>query len=467
MHAPASPVARRWERWLAALLALLAAGPAWLRGGTHADWMHPWPGVAAAVLAVVVIATRQRAGHHRDLCRDPVTWLGLLFLGLLVTQWANAGRALFFDAAAGRWTHSPPPRPGWPFAFTAGEARQMLDWFFPAWVLVLGIRSPALGTSGLRRFWRLLAYQAGALAVFGIAQYATHTTRMYGRFSMETPFFAAFGYPNHGGSYFLMILPLAVGLLCHEGAIEEGARRRWRMASLGVVAILALIAGNLSLSRSAILLSWAQLLPLGLLTLAFFWPRLEAAQRLNIIAAGVAALCLAGLLIFGLGREAIRREFKPEKDQKTFFERETDFRAFQVRAALRIWEDHRWFGVGGWGYRYLLGHYLPPEDWSKISDGKANVHNDPVQFLAEFGLVGSLALAGVVLTLLISVVRTGAGWPPIILFPLLGVGLVGLQSLIDLPFRSPAVLYLWLASLAGAARALRPTRPTRLAAQAS
>lgn len=456
---PSSGPGRTGGGGLPALLAVLAAGPAWLRGGTVADWMHPWLWVAAAVLLVVLAQNRAPADRRR-LLRDPVAWLGALFLALLALQWSNAGRALFFDAEAGRWTHSPPPRPGWPFAFTDGEARQMLDWFFPAWVLLVGLRSPALGSAGVRQCWRLLAYQAGALAVFGLAQYATRTPRMYGIFPMETPFFAAFGYQNHAGSYFLMVLPLALGLLSHEGAVD-GSPRRWaRLLGLGLVALLALVACNLSLSRVSIVLGWAMLPPLGLLLLAFFWPRLEAAQRLNIVATGAATLCLAGLLVVGLGREAIKREFKPEKDQKTFLQRETDFRGFQLRAAVRIWQDHPWFGVGGWGYRYLLGHYLPPEEWSKVSTGKANVHNDPVQFLAEFGAVGAGLLAAVVVGLLAAIVRSGVGWPPLVLFPVLGAGLIALQGLIDLPFRSPAVLYLWMACVAGAARVLRPARNT-------
>ena len=452
------------EKIAATLVAALVAAPAWLRGGTHASWMH---GVAlAAAAAAPVLITLQfwrrrsapqppaAAGRpSRRLLADPVFWLGLVFLGLLATQWWNTGRALFYDAKLAKWDYSPPPHPGLPFSFTAGEARQMIDWYLPAWIVVLALRSSLFSAAGIRLVWRLLAGHAALLALFGIAQFATHTTSMYWRLPMEVHFFAAFGYQNHAGSYFLMALPLAAGLLCFELGEHAAARSRIRVAILAAAMLLSLVGANLSLSRSAILLSWAMLLPLAVLAVAYFWPRIGPARSVNLVAAGAGVLCLAALLTFGLGRQAIPREFQPEKDHKGFLLRETDYRAFQLRTAARVWLDHPWFGVGGWGYRYLMAHYLAPADWRRITPGKANVHNDPLQALVEFGAVGAGALAAVVAVLLARVFRSGAGWPPLVLFPVTGAALVGLQSLIDLPFRSPAVLLLWLACLAGAGRA--------------
>ncbi len=445
------------------MLLLLVAAPAWLRSGTPVAWYRIGLPLGAAVWLIGLVLnlawlrkrepTEARVGRRR-LFGDPILWLGLLFISLLSVQWWNSGRALFFDTAEWRWAHSPPPHPDWPFAFTAGDARQMLDWFVPAWVLLALLRSPLMTPPAVRQFWRLLVYNAGALALFGLVQHATSGGRLFWRWPMEHHFFATFGYANHAGAYFLLAFPLALGLISHEFAVEDEPRRWPRILLLGACFFLALVGANLSLSRVSILLSWALLLPMAALLLAFFWPRMEAAHRVNVAAVSLGLVCLAVLLTFGWGRDAIRREFKPAHDELSFVEREYGFRAFQVKAAARIWKDHPWFGAGGWGYRYLLPQYLAPEDRARLGPGKANAHNDPAQYLAEFGAVGAGALALAGLILLAAVARSGAGWPPLVALPLLGVAVVAGQSLIDLPFRSPAVLCLWLAAVGGAARAL-------------
>ena len=79
-------------------------------------------------------------------------------------------------------------------------------------------------------------------------------------------------------------------------------------------------------------------------------------------------------------------------------------------------------------------------------------------------------MAVVVGFLVVAIARAKTGYPPLVLLPLLGVSLVGLQSLIDLPFRSPAVLILWLICLGAASHVLparREPKPTRSAPQIS
>ena len=78
--------------------------------------------------------------------------------------------------------------------------------------------------------------------------------------------------------------------------------------------------------------------------------------------------------------------------------------------------------------------------------GYANAHNDAMQFLCEFGIVGSE---------LMLIATFAFAWPflqqlrrnitPAL--TLAGVGLLAalLHSLIDLPFRNPGILYAWLA----------------------
>lgn len=455
----------RDEQLVVHLLFVLALVPAWLRGGTHGAWSWPLLILAPLVLAVLVVLSirRHRAPPEPGLSapgtfvplRDPVFWAGLVLLLLLFVQWWNAGRVLFYDSAARAWSYSPPRIPFLPSAITPAEARQMLDWFVPAWVLVVALRAPGLSGRGVRQLWRLLVWNAAALSLFGIVQYASGTTQMYGFLPMRPHFFASFGYPNHAGSYFLLTMCLAAGLLSYD--LARGGH--WvRPALLGGAFFLALAGANLALSRLSILLSWLLLAPIGWLLLRPLWSEWTMARRLNSVLAGLAVLALAAVLTVGLAREDIRREFKPENDQKTFLDRETSFRGFQIKAAALIWKDAPWWGVGGWGYRYLLAHYLPESEWRRITEGKANVHNDPMQFLAEFGVVGFGAMATVVILLARRAWRPRMRLPPLVLLPLLGCALVGLQSLIDLPFRSPAVLALWLVLLAGAGRVWTPRR---------
>jgi hypothetical protein len=454
------------ERWGVALVFALAAAPAWLRGGTHAPWTAWLPLVTLFVLATFVVFSVKRMRQLKTgrpslfvKSHDPIFWLGFGFILLLLIQWLNAGRLLYYDSELRGWAYSP-ARIAWlPSAITPAEARQMLDWFLPAWVILLALRSPAMSSRGVRMVWRLLAYQAGLLALFGIIQYTSGTTLMYGVAPMRPHFFAAFGYPNHAGSYFLLAMGLAAGLLSWELGAGDEMRRWGRRAALAISFFLSFVSANLSLSRSAILLSWLLLFLLIGLLIYFLWHRLQIVQRVHLIAAGLAVLCLAMMLTIGLGRDGIKGEFETKPEAKNLVDRETSFRWFQITSAFRMWADQPLFGVGGWGYRYLIGHYVPPKEWKRITEGKANVHNDPVQFLVEFGVVGAGCMAAVTLILLGAARRARHGYAPLLVLPLIGVGFVWMQSLIDLPFRSPAVLLLWLICLAGASRVV-PIRHT-------
>lgn len=439
--------------WAVVLVSVLMMYPTWLRGGTHAAWTWPLPWIAVAGLLLWLLVSRRsgvESGRAALSLRDPVFWLGLLFLLLLVVQWWNAGRALYYDVATRAWSYSPPRHPLLPSAITTAEARQMLDWFVPAWVILAVMRSPSLGSRATRVIWRIAVINAGALAIFGLIQFASGSTNMYWFVPMRPHFFASFGYPNHAGSYFVMCECLAAALLVYELKANGGRRRRVRLLFLSLAFLLSLMGANFALSRASIILSWLLLIPIGAIAGRVVWRSLRPVQRVNLTVASLALIVLAALLTIGLGREAIRTEFKPEDDQKTFLDREANFRWFQLETAFQMWRDNPWFGVGGWGYRYLMAHYLPTDQWHRVSEGKANVHNDPAQFLSEFGAVGAGAMTGIVVTLVCSVGRRRKEFDAMVALPMLGVGAVALQSLIDLPFRSPAVLYLWLIILAGA-----------------
>ncbi len=457
------------EALLASAVWAIAAFPAWFRGGTPAEVQPPFfVGGIALLLAAGILGNRRAAdlsGRRWAWLRDPVFYLGLVFIALLILQWWNAGRVWFFDPTAERWDYTPLPHPGWPWAFNREEAAEMLRWFVPAWAVVMTLRGSLLRASTVLRLWRGLAVAAAALAVVAIAQRLRGGAWLYGLRELQAlnyRFFAGFGYENHAASFFLLMTALSAGLLMRD-AVRSEARAKWRRIVVSLFALLLnLAAVFLSLSRVGITLAAVLVIAAVAYMTSYFWPRATAPARVNLLSGGLAILALVAMAVVAFGPSSLRGELrviagiesadaipKALKDRRQFAE-----------AAVKIWKHDPAFGVGGWGCRYLLYRYLPARTKEgALPVGFANLHNDPLQFLAEFGVVGGGILAAVALLLIAPCFRpvwdrgrrVPYAWArPIVFFALIGVGLVFAHSLVDLPFRCPAVLWSWCAVAAGA-----------------
>jgi len=427
-----------------------------------------WGGVAIA--AVLFAGLARYSG--RALVRDPLFYAGLAFMGLLAIQWANAGRVQYFDVGYQKWMYTAPRWPRWPSAFARTEALQMLAWFFPAWVIVWTFRAHRWPCREAQGFLRLLAYNVGALALFGLVQMASGTKAMYWMRPLKGHFFASFPYGNHVGPFFALVGALGAGLLLAELLDERDpatnrrtrhAFRLGRLATLAATALLCLVAAVLGFSRTGIILAGGLLLFGVGYGWARGWSLLTPAGRVNAAAltvGGLAVLCAAAI---GIGEKGIQREISlkniPAEMDLTSSERldrELGGRPRFVLAAVTVWLEQPWFGWGGWGYKYRVADHVSPEDWPRLERGGwANVHVDLLQFLAEFGIVGvgllSCALIPLAAAWLGAAVQRGA------LRTVAGCGLAStlVASVVDIPFRSPAILYVWLTILAAVPRACR------------
>lgn len=464
MPGPGGALRRRgvWT-WLA--LGALLAYTTWVWGGLRPSFHRGGAGLAAVLL--LALALEGRTAAFRAALRDPVFHLGLAFLGYLALQWFNAGREQYFDIGYRRWTFTEPPLPGWPFSFSRPEAAQMLTWFFPAWTIAVAIRSGLVARSALRGLMGFVAGSAALLAAFGLAQYASGTQAIYGLQPLAGHFFASFGYGNHAGPFFVLAGSIALGLLFREifdvrrtHADTPSAmrvRHPWRVAALLLAATLCAVGANMGFSRAGILLNAV----LGLFAVGYLWrrawSRLTAAGRLNLAVATLGVLGTLFFLVAGFGEHGIRKELRlrpvaAETLASTWdrIDLELGRRPAFARAAWAIWREHPWFGVGGWGYRYLVADHVPEKYWPALETrGWANVHVDGLQFLAEFGAVG-MGLLLAALGAMVRAARAACDGRPDAFCAMATAGLLltVVFSLVDIPFRCPAILYTWVALLA-------------------
>jgi O-antigen ligase len=443
---------------------MLLLYPAWLRGGTYIPCQPPLVWIGLAILLCLIASARSRVQGWRNLflLTEPIFYFGIGFLALLIIQWANAGRQLVFDTAQAKWIYTLPPVPWLPSAITRKEAGEMLVWFFPAWALLLALRSGFFGRRTLKHLYVLMAGNAALVALFGIVQYLSGTHSIYWIQPLDCPFFASFGYANHAGAFFTLMFAISAGLLSRRFVTKQfGGRARW-LVLLTVCALLNFLGANLSLSRAAILLVWSLAAFVVLYTLLKTWATLRPVQKLNVIAAVAATALLAAFLVAATAKKEIGKELStlhPGDRSANVIGGEW---GLLRQAAFKMWQEHPGFGVGGWGFRYLLGWYIPPDQWHEIRVGDASVHNDTLQFLAEFGSVGSGFMTATVLVLLVPALKKRPWEKPLPLIALLGLGATFVHSMIDLPFRSPAILYSWLAILAvlpAAASSREPLQP--------
>lgn len=459
--------------WVVVHVALLAAFLTWVHGGTRVEHLGAVPWLSLAVIEFMLILPPTRKNETLDFARyrtaravlwDPLLYIGVALSGFLLFQYLNGGCKLVLDAEVGKWVFSQPPVRWGPFCINPQESRQMLYWFPPAFALALGVRH-GMNRRGKLYLLRALVVNSALLSLFGVVQMLSGTGKLFWITPLEDHFFASFGYDNHAGAFFTLLFVVNGGLFIHAMATED---ERKHSLWLGLAMLLNLVGGLLSLSRAAILLSAATLVLGGFYGIRHAWRQISNGARMKALAIFMTVLAFgfASVLFFAPGNPVLRElrtVHLAHLGTDTF-----GARWYQTTAAWRIWRDYPWFGVGGWGYRQYVAmpQYLEEGRQALFHRGAANVHNDVMQFLVEHGAIGLGLMLGAVAMLLVPVGKrlwlaheshfdgwSGDRWlffrlSPITVMLLVATSLTFVQSLIDLPFRSPAILVTWTIALA-------------------
>ncbi|MGI6495568.1 MAG: O-antigen ligase family protein [Kiritimatiellia bacterium] len=502
-------------------VAFIAIYLAWLRGGTVPDHYGPIPWLSLFLIEMILLFPVLKKGETdamgrtrvvRSLLTDPILYLGLGFLLFVGIQCWNGPCTLFRDVEAGRWRYTDPPYPGWPFSVNREEAGHMLYWFAPVYAVILAMRH-GLSRKAKMNLLRVLIASSALLSLFGIVQFASGTDKMYWVTPIGTQFFASFGYPNHAGSYFTLAFAISVGVLLQDLSASENKPPAAWIAVCAACVVLNLLGATLSLCRAAILLSWAIALFALVFGSLYLAPLLTRAMKLRM---GVSLFIGIGIALFlffvAYPRNPVQKELgtlftkiqgkaataETVQGGQNAAAQEADAATWHfdnpfgkdrrrlAKAAVDIWQDYPWTGVGGWGFRHHVGLYVPKSDWKSLRTfGRANVHNDALQYLCEHGIIGSGLLLGTVIVLLVPfwnrLIRALLKKPddeeayrsaifrvsPVAWFLLIGTLAVVVHSLIDLPFRCPAILVLWFICLCTMTSVLPKPKPRAAEAEGS
>ena len=464
---------------VAIYIAVMVAWASWARGGSSPAYVWALPWLALGIIEMMLL---QPPGHRgespenslrrlfRGLIRDPILYIGVGVIGFLTIQWLNGPRELVFDTLQNAWQYGPAPVESMPFCVDRPEALQVLLWSIASVVVVLAVRH-GLKPSARSFLLRLLVINGALLSAFGLLQLFTQgeaffsypmTAKLFWYRPIPVYFFSTFGYPNHAGSFFVLLTAVNIGLLIHSFA---DAQARHRVGWLGLTFVFNAAGIFGSLCRAAMVLGVLIILFGLVYALVYLRHDLKKREVVCVLSfVGLMALVVAGFAF--APSSPLAKELKTidvahlasvyEGDRQVLFD-----------AAKEIWRDYPWTGVGGWGFRRYVGLYVGEEQMEYLKTaGRANVHNDTLQFLCEHGAIGFGLILALLTVLVVHVflrlfrlkrrVDLDSGvtlsWfdslSPLAVMGLAGCAAVVVHSTIDLPFRSIAVTLAWFIVLA-------------------
>ncbi len=439
---------------------LIVAVAAWLWSGLRIFYIPFFSG--ASLLLLFWIAWLggknrwQSPESTRSIRIDPILPIGILLMIYLGIQSWNAGRTPYFDVGYMRWATPPPPHPNLPSAYNGGEAFRFMQWFWVAWILTLTVRF--LVRNGDPEYLRTsiiaVLVNAGLLVLLGLFTFFFTPRNMFGIQRVGHRFFSSFPYVNHAAAYFAMMAAVSAGFLLHYALKRKSKPNEDRQQILLflILTFLCVVGANFAFSRAGIILAWALVAIGSLYGLFKCWKRLKPAAKVNMTLVTIAIVAVFYFFISGFGSDHIRRRFTVRNPPAAQMIPQLARINLDLTVRPRLWQggwdvfkSHWLYGTGGWGFRYAFAVQVPTEEWDYIVNrsGRANVHNDPIQFLSELGVIGSsLLLSG--LAVLLWPLRKRKHWQdPIFCMSAIGLLLVFIFSLIDLPFRSPAILWAW------------------------
>ena len=244
------------------------------------------------------------------------------------------------------------------------------------------------------------------VALLAVVHAATGTTSLLGIVDtwIEPParFFAPFLNPNHLAAALLLPLPAAIGV-----AVRAGVAPSLRLAA---AALAMLMLGTIVWTRSI-----GGMAAAGVVVVAAW-----------VVAGRLRAWALAALAPAGVALLVVADRWASSHDALTLHGRWEMW-----RASLALWRDHLLAGAGGGTFVMAVLPYRTDRNFVSWD----HAHDDWIEWVAETGMVGLVALVVALVLVWPRPTRTRARAALL----LVGVAGVGLHALVDFPFHLPGI----------------------------
>ena len=387
---------------------------------------------------------------------DPLFYIGIIVGCFLLIQAFNGGCSLEYLPDADIWKMGDPPQPWLPFAVRPASAFYWFSVFLALFSIVLVVRN-VLGASAKRAALRLSACFSGICAVAG-SIYALRVPEadMSAFFNSQVV--------HAAGLNFAFWALIGMGMFA-----DDAARKKQNGYWSYVVGGFCNFFGMLIFAEPMVMAAGTILFLIVLIVslVALRWT-IAMGQVLKHIVVGVILIgAIAGSLFYVFRTNPVTGKIQTLKSFDTYVASYAATRPQRAKAAISVFMEHAWCGVGVEGYGEFVGFFVKGDkEWKAFKEEKSLALNDYLQLLAEGGVLGvTLALAMLVVLLMPLFVhqrermildqeakRAVAGHThgpskeradpvsPVVTAGVCGVCLLGVAGGFGSPFRFPAVL---------------------------